>query len=76
MSRRFETGEILFSQGDPSDFAVLIRSGSADVLRDAGGDAIVLGRVQAGEFVGEMGVLDGQPRSATRCAPPRRSKPS
>jgi hypothetical protein len=71
MSRRFETGEILFSQGDPSDFAVLIRSGSADVLRDAGGDAIVLGRVQAGEFVGEMGVLDGQPRSATvRAASP------
>jgi hypothetical protein len=65
MLKRFDPDEILFRQGDPSDFAILIRSGSADVLRDAGDDAIVLGAVQAGEFVGEMGVLDGRPRSAT-----------
>jgi CRP-like cAMP-binding protein len=65
MLQRFDPGESLFRQGDPSDFAVLIRSGSADVLRDAGDDAIVLGQVHAGEFVGEMGVLEGQPRSAT-----------
>ena len=65
MLQQFDTGESLFRQGDPSDFAVLILSGSADVLREVGGDAIVLGQVQAGEFVGEMGVLDGQPRSAS-----------
>jgi len=65
MLQFFDTGESLFRQGDPSDFAVLIRSGSADVLRDAGDDAIVLGQVHAGEFVGEMGVLEGRPRSAT-----------
>ena len=40
-------------------------------LRRAGDDAIVLGTVQAGEFVGEMGVLEGRPRSATvRAASP------
>lgn len=65
MLKRFEPDEILFRQGDPSDFAILILSGSADVLRDTGDDAIVLGAVQAGEFVGEMGVLEGRPRSAT-----------
>ena len=65
MLRHFETGDTLFRQGDPSDFAVLIVAGSADVLRHAGDDAIVLGQIHAGEFVGEMGVLDGQPRSAT-----------
>src|ERR671918_2628542 len=71
MLKRFDPDEILFRQGDPSDFAILIRSGSADVLRDAGDDAIVLGMVRAGEFVGEMGVLDGRPRSATvRAASP------
>src|SRR5918996_306922 len=65
MRRRFEADEILFRQGDPSDVAIQILSGSADVLRGVGDEAIVLGTVQAGEFVGEMGVLEGRPRSAT-----------
>ena len=65
MRRRFETGETLFRQGDPSDYALLILSGSVDVLREVGDDAIVLGTVRAGEFVGEMGVLEGRARSAT-----------
>jgi CRP/FNR family cyclic AMP-dependent transcriptional regulator len=71
MLKRFDRDEILFRQGDPSDFAILILSGSAEVLRDAADDAIVLGTVQAGEFVGEMGVLEGRARSATvRAASP------
>jgi CRP/FNR family cyclic AMP-dependent transcriptional regulator len=65
MLKHFDPDEVLFRQGDPSDFAFLVLSGSADVLRDAGEDAIVLGTVHAGEFVGEMGVLEGRPRSAT-----------
>jgi CRP/FNR family transcriptional regulator, cyclic AMP receptor protein len=65
MLKRFERDDILFRQGDPSDFAILIRSGSADVLRYVGDEAIVLGTVQAGEFVGEMGLLENRPRSAT-----------
>jgi CRP-like cAMP-binding protein len=65
MRRRFEAGEALFRQGDPSDVALQILSGSVDVLREVGDDAIVLGTVRAGEFVGEMGVLEGRTRSAT-----------
>ena len=65
MLKRFDPDEVLFRQGDPSDFAFLVHSGSADVLREAGEEAIVLGTVHAGEFVGEMGVLEGRPRSAT-----------
>src|SRR5918994_114786 len=65
MLKRFDPDAVLFRQGDPSDFAILILSGSADVLREAGDDAILLGTVHAGEFVGEMGVLEGRARSAT-----------
>jgi CRP/FNR family cyclic AMP-dependent transcriptional regulator len=65
MLKRFDPGAVLFRQGDPSDDVILIQSGSADVLREAGDEAIVLGTVHAGEFVGEMGVLEGRPRSAT-----------
>ncbi len=65
MLKRFDPGAVLFRQGDPSNDVILIQSGSADVLREAGDEAIVLGTVHAGEFVGEMGVLEGRPRSAT-----------
>ena len=65
MLKHFDPDAILFRQGDPSDEVILIRSGSADVLRETGDDAIVLGTVRAGEFVGEMGVLEGRVRSAT-----------
>jgi CRP/FNR family transcriptional regulator, cyclic AMP receptor protein len=58
-------GDILFRQGDPSDHVVLVRSGQADVLREVGEDLILLGTAKEGEFLGEMGVLDERPRSAT-----------
>jgi hypothetical protein len=65
MPKHFDPDAVLFRQGDPSDHVILILSGSADVLRETGDDAIVLGTVRAGEFVGEMGVLEGRVRSAT-----------
>lgn len=65
MPKHFDPDAVLFRQGDPSDHVILILSGSADVLRETGDDAIVLGTVRAGEFVGEMGVLEGRARSAT-----------
>jgi CRP/FNR family cyclic AMP-dependent transcriptional regulator len=71
MLKHFDPDAILFRQGDPSDHVILIVSGSADVLRETGDEAIVLGTVRAGEFVGEMGVLEGRVRSATvRAAEP------
>ena len=63
--KRFAPGDILFRQGDPSDHVVLVRSGQADVLREVGEDLILLGTAKEGEFLGEMGVLDERPRSAT-----------
>jgi CRP/FNR family transcriptional regulator, cyclic AMP receptor protein len=65
MRKRFDPDAVLFRQGDPSDEVILILSGSAEVLRASGDDSIVLGTVRAGEFVGEMGVLEGRVRSAT-----------
>ena len=65
MRAHFDPGAVLFRQDDPSDHVIHILSGSAEVLREAGDEAIVLGAVRAGEYVGEMGVLEGRPRSAT-----------
>jgi CRP-like cAMP-binding protein len=65
MRRQFKRGEILFRQGDPSDWVLRIDSGSVEVLREVGDVSIVLGTVLAGQFVGEMGVIEKRPRNAT-----------
>jgi CRP/FNR family transcriptional regulator, cyclic AMP receptor protein len=65
MRRHFKPGDLLFRQGDPSDYVLRINSGSVEVLREIDDMAIVLGSVVAGQFVGEMGVIEKRPRNAT-----------
>ncbi len=62
-------GKTLIRQGDPSDELFIIVSGGLGVYveSDAGSERFV-GRIGAGETVGEMGLISGEPRSATvRC---------
>jgi CRP/FNR family transcriptional regulator, cyclic AMP receptor protein len=61
----FAEGQILFREGDPSDGVFRLLSGTVDVVRELDGDLILLGRVGAGQFIGEMGVVETRPRSAT-----------
>ncbi len=62
---RFRSGDVIFRDGDPSDFVGMILSGEAEVLKELGGDAVVIGVAREGEFIGEMGVIEGLPRNAT-----------
>lgn len=66
--KRFQAGDVLFRQGDPSDHVVLITSGTVDVIREIGADSIRLGTAREGEFLGEMGALENRVRSATAIA--------
>lgn len=51
--------------GDSTDSLFVIVSGSAKVLnRDAEGNEVILSLLGAGECFGEMGLIDGEPRSA------------
>jgi len=61
----FAEGEILFREGDPSDGVFRLLSGTVDVVRELDGDLILLGTVGAGQLIGEMGVVENRPRSAT-----------
>jgi CRP/FNR family transcriptional regulator, cyclic AMP receptor protein len=61
----FAEGQILFREGDPADGVFRLLSGTVDVLRELDGDLILLGMVGAGQFIGEMGVVENRPRSAT-----------
>ena len=61
----FAEGQVLFREGDSPDSVFRLLSGSVDILRELDGDPILLGTVGAGQFIGEMGVVENRPRSAT-----------
>jgi CRP/FNR family transcriptional regulator, cyclic AMP receptor protein len=64
--KHFFGGDVLFREGDPADCVLRILSGTAEVIRQMNGSEIVLGRVQSGQHLGEMGVVEGRPhRSAS-----------
>ena len=65
----YEPGSTLFEEGAPSDGVFWIESGRVLVrTRDSSGAERQAGYVGAGEFVGEMGVLESLPRAATAAA--------
>lgn len=63
--KHYDAGATLFKEGDQADGLYLIRRGSVTVSRTLGGREIVLSYVAAGNYVGEMALLSGAPRSAT-----------
>ncbi|PYQ14210.1 MAG: hypothetical protein DMF80_12900 [Acidobacteria bacterium] len=66
---RFPRDTVLFFQGDPSDSLHLIVSGSVKVYQTSEqGRERILKILSPREIVGELAMLDGQPRSATVAA--------
>lgn len=65
MKMHYRAGDALFREGDPSDFACRILEGRVSVVKESQGSPVVLGEIGAGSFVGEMGVLERKPRSAS-----------
>jgi CRP/FNR family cyclic AMP-dependent transcriptional regulator len=67
--RSFKPGQILFHEGDPGHALYLIRSGQVKIVRIApDGQEILLRVAGPGECLGEMALLDDEPRSATLVA--------
>ena len=62
---KYNAGDILFKEGDPSDVVYKVVSGEVEVFMESDGKTVVLGLMKAGEFIGEMGIVDDQPRSAS-----------
>lgn len=67
--KRLEMGALLFKEGDSrkTDFMVLVLEGDVSVENSMAGhkENLVVSVMGPGSIIGEMGVLDGQPRSAT-----------
>jgi CRP-like cAMP-binding protein len=60
----YESGEVIFAAGDPGDYLAILLSGQANIC--SGGR--VLTTIEYGAVFGEMGLIDGQPRSADAVA--------
>lgn len=63
--KNYAAGEALFHEGDEADGLYLIQSGSVTVSRVIGGREVVLFYVAAGNYVGEMSLVSGEPRYGT-----------
>ncbi len=63
--KSFAAGEEIFHEGDDADGLYLIQSGSVTVSRMIAGREVVLFYVAAGNYVGEMSLVSGDPRYAT-----------
>jgi CRP/FNR family transcriptional regulator, cyclic AMP receptor protein len=63
--KEFALGHVLFHEGDPGSVMYIIQSGAVRISKRVGGEDKTLATLGAGEFVGEMAILNGKPRSAT-----------
>ena len=68
-TRRFPRGTEIFSQGDAGDGLYLVQSGLVNIVGAVtGNQRYVFARIGAGDFFGEMAVLEAKPRSASAVA--------
>ena len=67
--RRFRRGEVLFHEGDPGDALFIVASGAVKVVVPSEeGEEAILATLKRGDFLGELALLDGAPRSASAIA--------
>ena len=64
----FGDGMVIFRQGESSEKFYIVRSGQVILTREANGATSEIGKAGPGEVIGEMGVLQNLPRSATATA--------
>ena len=63
--RAFRRGQVVFTRTDPGDTVIVVVSGRVKVtVRSADGGELTLAVIPPGGLLGELGVVDGGPRSA------------
>ncbi|MBX9910570.1 MAG: cyclic nucleotide-binding domain-containing protein [Beijerinckiaceae bacterium] len=61
----FKAGELMCRQGESSDTAYIVLSGTADVLIATADGATITSIIGQNAIIGEIGIVTGEPRSAT-----------
>jgi CRP-like cAMP-binding protein len=64
-AKLIRAGDVLFSEGEVGAMAFLIVSGEIEIFRKTGNNDRVLATVGRGEIIGEMSLIDNQPRMAS-----------
>ena len=60
------SGEILFREGDPGEHMYIVVSGDLEILMAPNTDnELILNRIPQGEYIGEMSLITGAPRTAS-----------
>jgi CRP/FNR family cyclic AMP-dependent transcriptional regulator len=63
---RVAAGSVLFKEGDPGSYMCLLISGQVEILKNDRNDKPQsMVAITAGKTVGEMSIIDGEPRSGT-----------
>lgn len=61
-----KSGEILFREGDPGEHMYIVMNGDLEILMAPNTDnELILNRVPEGEYIGEMSLVTGAPRTAS-----------
>ena len=67
--RRYARGQVIFTQGDPGNSLCIVEEGRVRIVVGSDdGKELVLRVLGAGDFFGELALLDGEPRSADAVA--------
>ena len=64
IDKTVKKGEQLFSEGETGSAMFIVKKGSIKILKEGFLGETVLTQINPGEFLGEMAVIDGSPRSA------------
>ena len=63
--REYHAGDVLFREGESGEVMFVIQSGAVRITKEVGGEDKVLAVLGPGEFLGELAILNGKPRTAT-----------
>ena len=63
--RKYDSGEIVFREGDQSQEMFIVQEGKVVVTKQVAGNEVFLATLDRGDFFGEMALLESLPRSAT-----------
>lgn len=66
--KSFEPGDVLFKEGTMALSLLILTSGKVEVFKTSGDQNLGLGTVDTGGVLGQIALLDGQPRAATATA--------
>jgi CRP-like cAMP-binding protein len=65
LARDFPAGSVLFREGELGEDMYVVQAGLVQILKRVGDDERPLATLGRGEFLGEMAILNGKPRTAT-----------